>query len=71
MNPLSLQSSVELDRCHVLFDLRFYTGRRHYIPEPKVKNYMYQLLKALDHMHRYVIEMVICCYENFAFYVQM
>eukprot|EP00971_Amphidinium_carterae_P057868 1144473-Amphidinium_carterae.1 len=27
-------------------------GRRHYLPEQKVKQYMYELLKALDHMHR-------------------
>mmetsp|Transcript_16035 Transcript_16035/g.17940 ORF Transcript_16035/g.17940 Transcript_16035/m.17940 type:complete len:417 (+) Transcript_16035:36-1286(+) len=28
-------------------------GRRHYLPEGKVKGYMYQLLKAMDHMHRH------------------
>jgi renal tumor antigen len=27
-------------------------GRKSYIPEKKLKNYMYQLLKALDFMHR-------------------
>merc|ERR1719390_239238 len=27
-------------------------GRRHYLPENKVKFYMYEVLKALDHMHR-------------------
>ncbi|KAI8788044.1 MAPK/MAK/MRK overlapping kinase [Biomphalaria glabrata] len=27
-------------------------GKRHYIPERKIKNYMYQLLKSIDHMHR-------------------
>mmetsp|Transcript_75752 Transcript_75752/g.239562 ORF Transcript_75752/g.239562 Transcript_75752/m.239562 type:complete len:568 (+) Transcript_75752:190-1893(+) len=27
-------------------------GRRHYLPEMKVKQYMYEVLKALDHMHR-------------------
>jgi len=26
-------------------------GRRHYLPEQKVKSCIYQLLKALDHMH--------------------
>jgi len=26
-------------------------GRRHYLPEAKVKHDMFQLLKALDHMH--------------------
>lgn len=27
-------------------------GRKQHFPEPKVKTYMYQLVKALDHMHR-------------------
>jgi renal tumor antigen len=27
-------------------------GRKNYISEKKLKNYMYQLLKALDFMHR-------------------
>ena len=26
-------------------------GRRHYLPEGRVKFFMFQLLKALDHMH--------------------
>jgi len=26
-------------------------GKRHYLPEQEVKLYIYQLLKALDHMH--------------------
>ena len=37
-----------------LMDMNMYEaikGRRHYLPEQKVKNYIYQLLKALDHMH--------------------
>lgn len=38
-----------------LMDMNLYEaikGRRHYLPEAKVKQYMYELLKALDHMHR-------------------
>ena len=27
-------------------------GRRHYLPEKRVKYYMYQLMKSIDHMHR-------------------
>ncbi|XP_006824841.1 MAPK/MAK/MRK overlapping kinase-like [Saccoglossus kowalevskii] len=38
-----------------LMDMNIYElirGRRHYLPEQKIKNYMYQLLKSVDHMHR-------------------
>jgi renal tumor antigen len=38
-----------------LMDMNAYEmirGRRHYLTEPKVKLMMYQLIKALDHMHR-------------------
>lgn len=38
-----------------LMDMNLYEmirGRRHYLSEAKVKNYMYQLCKAIDHMHR-------------------
>ncbi len=37
-----------------LMDMNVYEmikGRRHYIAEEKVKNFMYQLIKAMDHMH--------------------
>ena len=27
-------------------------GRQNYLPESRVKHYMYQLLKAIEHMHR-------------------
>ena len=27
-------------------------GRRHYVAEERVKSFMYQLMKAMDHMHR-------------------
>jgi len=29
-----------------------FSGKRHYLPERKVKHYMYQLLKSVEHMHR-------------------
>eukprot|EP00357_Protocruzia_adherens_P018630 CAMPEP_0114981110 /NCGR_PEP_ID=MMETSP0216-20121206/5354_1 /TAXON_ID=223996 /ORGANISM="Protocruzia adherens, Strain Boccale" /LENGTH=426 /DNA_ID=CAMNT_0002342729 /DNA_START=52 /DNA_END=1332 /DNA_ORIENTATION=+ len=38
-----------------LMELNLYElirGRRHYLEESRVKGYMYQLLKSLDHMHR-------------------
>jgi len=38
-----------------LMDMNVYEaikGRRHYLPEQKVKHYMYEMLKALDYMHR-------------------
>jgi renal tumor antigen len=27
-------------------------GRRHYVAEDRVRSYLYQLMKSLDHMHR-------------------
>ncbi|CAG9465944.1 unnamed protein product [Pedinophyceae sp. YPF-701] len=38
-----------------LMDMNIYElirGRRHYVAEDRVRRYMYQLLKAMDHMHR-------------------
>ncbi|GBG91254.1 hypothetical protein CBR_g52140 [Chara braunii] len=38
-----------------LMDMNIYElirGRRHYVAEEKTKNYMYQLMKAMDHVHR-------------------
>jgi renal tumor antigen len=38
-----------------LMDLNMYEwirGRRHYLPENKVKSYVYQMFKSIDHMHR-------------------
>ncbi|OMJ85934.1 hypothetical protein SteCoe_12637 [Stentor coeruleus] len=41
-----------------LMELNMYEwikGRKHYLPESKVKFYIYQLLKSIDHMHRNTI----------------
>ena len=38
-----------------LMDMNIYElirGRRHYLAEDRVKTYMYQLIKSMDHMHR-------------------
>jgi renal tumor antigen len=38
-----------------LMDMNLYEaikGRRHYIPEMRVRHYMYQVIKAIDHMHK-------------------
>jgi renal tumor antigen len=38
-----------------LMEMNFYEaikGRPNYLPEARVKHYMYQLLKAIEHMHR-------------------
>ncbi|XP_046359178.2 MAPK/MAK/MRK overlapping kinase-like isoform X1 [Haliotis rufescens] len=38
-----------------LMDMNMYElikGKRHYLPERKVKHYMYQLIKSIEHMHR-------------------
>lgn len=38
-----------------LMDMNIYElirGRRHYVAEARVKSYMFQLMKAMDHMHR-------------------
>ena len=41
-----------------LMDMNIYElirGRRHYVVEHRIRNYMYQLTKAMDHMHRCAI----------------
>mmetsp|Transcript_16761 Transcript_16761/g.39506 ORF Transcript_16761/g.39506 Transcript_16761/m.39506 type:complete len:194 (+) Transcript_16761:111-692(+) len=38
-----------------LMDMNIYElirGRRQYLPEARIKMYMYQLIKSMDHMHR-------------------
>ena len=38
-----------------LMDMNMYEaikGRKHYLPEKRVQYYMYQVLKAIDHMHK-------------------
>mmetsp|Transcript_19336 Transcript_19336/g.23087 ORF Transcript_19336/g.23087 Transcript_19336/m.23087 type:complete len:478 (-) Transcript_19336:490-1923(-) len=38
-----------------LMDMNIYElirGRRHYVAEDRIKSYMYQLIKSMDHMHR-------------------
>jgi renal tumor antigen len=38
-----------------LMDMNIYElirGRRQYLQEQRIKNYMFQLLKSMDHMHR-------------------
>ena len=40
----------ELLECNIYEMIK---GRRQYLPEPLIKNLMYQLMKAMDHMHKY------------------
>jgi len=35
-------------------------GRRHYVAEKRVRAFMYQLLKAMDHMHRCCVFDAVC-----------
>mmetsp|Transcript_17890 Transcript_17890/g.46818 ORF Transcript_17890/g.46818 Transcript_17890/m.46818 type:complete len:441 (+) Transcript_17890:282-1604(+) len=38
-----------------LMDMNIYElirGRRHYVAEDRIRNYMYQLMRSMDHMHR-------------------
>mmetsp|Transcript_18150 Transcript_18150/g.45309 ORF Transcript_18150/g.45309 Transcript_18150/m.45309 type:complete len:423 (-) Transcript_18150:732-2000(-) len=49
------QPSGRLALVFELMDMNIYElirGRRHYLPEHRIRNYMYQLLKSMDHMHR-------------------
>lgn len=49
------RSTGRLSLVFELMEMNIYElirGRRHYLAEKKVKLYMYQLLKAIDHMHR-------------------
>jgi renal tumor antigen len=55
---LTLRSDEPTGRLALVFelmDMNMYDaikGRRHYLPENRVKYYIYQLLKSIDHMHR-------------------
>ena len=57
-NPFSCSSDEPTGRLALVFelmDMNMYEaikGRRHYLPEQRVKYYMYQVLKAIDHMHK-------------------
>lgn len=49
------QPSGRLALVFELMDMNIYElirGRRHYVAEERIKNYMYQLMKSMDHMHR-------------------
>lgn len=49
------RSTGRLSLVFELMEMNIYElirGRRHYLAEKKIKLYMYQLLKAMDHMHR-------------------
>lgn len=49
------RSTGRLSLVFELMDMNIFElirGRRHFLPEKKVKFYMYQLLKAMDHIHR-------------------
>lgn len=38
-----------------LMDMNIYElirGRSHYVAEERIRRYMYQLIKAMDHMHK-------------------
>ncbi len=55
--PTSDQPSGRLALVFELLDCNIYElikGRRHHLPEPTIKAYMYQLMKAIDHMHKCV-----------------
>jgi len=49
------QPSGRLALVFELMDMNIYElirDRRHYLPEQRVKNFMYQLARSMDHMHR-------------------
>ena len=55
MEVLYDQPTGRLALVFELMDMNIYElirGRRHYVAEDRVKNYMYQLVNAMDHRHR-------------------
>jgi renal tumor antigen len=55
MHAHSDEPSGRLALVFELLDCNIYElirGRRHHLPEQTVKSYMYQLVKAMDHMHK-------------------
>ena len=51
-NILNRNKNHHFQHWHTYFQPQLIRGRRHYVAEERLKNYMYQLMKAMDHMHR-------------------
>ena len=49
---MNLYDAIKGKQAHASLMIIFAVGRRHYLPEARIKYYMFQLLKAIDHMHR-------------------
>lgn len=53
--PCSDQPTGRLALVFELMDMNIYElirGRSHYVAEERIRRYMYQLIKAMDHMHK-------------------
>ena len=54
-HPCSDQPTGRLALVFELMDMNIYElirGRSHYVAEDRIRRYMYQLIKAMDHMHK-------------------